>query len=40
MRSEEVLPIGRSGPAHSAVAGDPAVQVWNLERQAGVRRTP
>ncbi|NEB92025.1 GPR1/FUN34/YaaH family transporter [Streptomyces bauhiniae] len=39
MRGEEVLPIGRSGPAHSAVEGDLAVQLRNLERQAGVRRT-
>ncbi|GGV94319.1 hypothetical protein GCM10015535_59530 [Streptomyces gelaticus] len=39
MRSEEVLPIGRSGPAHVAVEGDLAVQLRNLERQAGVRRT-
>ncbi|WP_406864840.1 GPR1/FUN34/YaaH family transporter [Streptomyces sp. HUAS MG47] len=39
MRSEEVLPIGRSGPAHLAVEGDLAVQLRNLERQAGVRRT-
>ncbi|KJY26668.1 GPR1/FUN34/YaaH family transporter [Streptomyces katrae] len=39
MRSEEVLPIGRSGPAHHAVEGDLAVQLRNIERQAGVRRT-
>ncbi|MDI2128289.1 GPR1/FUN34/YaaH family transporter [Yinghuangia seranimata] len=39
MRSEEVLPIGRSGPARSAVDGSLAVQLRNLERQAGVRRT-
>ncbi|MFF4298519.1 GPR1/FUN34/YaaH family transporter [Streptomyces vinaceus] len=39
MRSEEVLPIGRSGPAHHAVHGDLAVQLRNIERQAGVRRT-
>ncbi|GAA4839168.1 hypothetical protein GCM10023235_13080 [Kitasatospora terrestris] len=39
MRTEEVLPIGRSGPAHAAVEGDLAVQLRNLERQAGVRRT-
>ncbi|MGA5192947.1 GPR1/FUN34/YaaH family transporter [Streptomyces exfoliatus] len=39
MRSEEVLPIGRSGPARTAVHGDLAVQLRNLERQAGVRRT-
>ncbi|MER6363786.1 GPR1/FUN34/YaaH family transporter [Kitasatospora sp. NPDC001527] len=39
MRSEEVLPIGRSGPARAAVDGDLSVQLRNLERQAGVRRT-
>ncbi|MFI2609380.1 GPR1/FUN34/YaaH family transporter [Kitasatospora sp. NPDC018619] len=39
MRSEEVLPIGRSGPARTAVEGDLGVQLRNLERQAGVRRT-
>ncbi|KOV17187.1 MULTISPECIES: GPR1/FUN34/YaaH family transporter [Streptomyces] len=39
MRGEEVLPIGRSGPAHHAVAGDLSVQLRDLERQAGVRRT-
>ncbi|MFJ1565765.1 GPR1/FUN34/YaaH family transporter [Streptomyces erythrochromogenes] len=39
MRGEEVLPIGRSGTAHHAVEGDLAVQLRNVERQAGVRRT-
>ncbi|GAA2791220.1 GPR1/FUN34/YaaH family transporter [Kitasatospora sp. CM 4170] len=39
MRGEQVLPIGRSGPAHHAVVGDLAVQLRDLERQAGVRRT-
>ncbi|MEU7458297.1 hypothetical protein [Streptosporangium roseum] len=39
MRGQEVLPIGRSGPAHNAVEGDLTVQLRNLERQAGVRRT-
>ncbi|KUO17564.1 GPR1/FUN34/YaaH family transporter [Streptomyces dysideae] len=39
MRGEEVLPVGRRGPAHDAVEGDLAVQLRNLERQAGVRRT-
>ncbi|KJY36511.1 GPR1/FUN34/YaaH family transporter [Streptomyces sp. NRRL S-495] len=39
MRGEEVLPIGRSGPAHHAVEGDLTVQLRDLERQAGVRRT-
>ncbi|MEU3607804.1 GPR1/FUN34/YaaH family transporter [Streptomyces sp. NPDC035033] len=39
MRGEQVLPIGRSGPAHHAVEGDLSVQLRNLERAAGVRRT-
>ncbi|TGB18815.1 hypothetical protein E4099_01395 [Streptomyces palmae] len=39
MRSEEVLPIGRSGPAYTAMEGGLTVQLRNLERQAGVRRT-
>lgn len=39
MRGEQVLPVGRSGPAHQAVEGDLSVQLRNLERQAGVRRT-
>ncbi|MEU8778920.1 GPR1/FUN34/YaaH family transporter [Streptomyces sp. NPDC048606] len=39
MRGAPVLPIGRSGPAHHAVEGDLAVQLRDLERQAGVRRT-
>ncbi|MFJ3975268.1 hypothetical protein [Streptomyces sp. NPDC090021] len=39
MRGEEVLPIGRSGPARHAVEGDLSVQLRDLERQAGVRRT-
>ncbi|OKJ62786.1 hypothetical protein AMK29_20165 [Streptomyces sp. CB02261] len=39
MRGQEVLPIGRTGPAHQAVNGDLTVQLRNLERHAGVRRT-
>ncbi len=39
MRGREVLPIGRSGPAHTAVEGDLTVRLRDLERQAGVRRT-
>ncbi|QEV22054.1 hypothetical protein CP975_02630 [Streptomyces alboniger] len=39
MRGQEVLPLGRSGPAHQAVHGDLTVQLRNLERHAGVRRT-
>ncbi|EMF02133.1 hypothetical protein J7W19_27845 [Streptomyces mobaraensis NBRC 13819 = DSM 40847] len=39
MRGARVLPIGRTGPASAAVEGDLAVQLRDLERQAGVRRT-
>ncbi|MEU2561952.1 GPR1/FUN34/YaaH family transporter [Streptomyces longispororuber] len=39
MRGQEVLPIGRSGPAHHAVEGGLTVQLRDVERQAGVRRT-
>ncbi|MGW1926188.1 GPR1/FUN34/YaaH family transporter, partial [Streptomyces massasporeus] len=39
MRGQEVLPIGRTGPARQAVHGDLTVQLRNLERHAGVRRT-
>ncbi|MFF5125932.1 GPR1/FUN34/YaaH family transporter [Streptomyces syringium] len=39
MRGVEVLPVGRGGPARAAVEGDLAVQLRDLERQAGVRRT-
>ncbi|WP_030757194.1 acetate uptake transporter family protein [Streptomyces griseus] len=39
MRDGEVLPVGRRGPAREAVEGNLAVQLRNLERQAGVRRT-
>ncbi|MFF8831151.1 GPR1/FUN34/YaaH family transporter [Streptomyces sp. NPDC015131] len=39
MRGTPVLPVGRRGPAHHAVEGDLAVQLRDLERQAGVRRT-
>ncbi|MFG2115891.1 GPR1/FUN34/YaaH family transporter [Streptomyces sp. NPDC048718] len=39
MRGTEVLPIGRSGPAHHAVEGGLSVQLHDIERQAGVRRT-
>ncbi|MFJ5933530.1 GPR1/FUN34/YaaH family transporter [Streptomyces sp. NPDC093071] len=39
MRGHQVLPLGRSGPAHTAVEGDLTVQLRDLERQAGVRRT-
>ncbi|MFF4328799.1 GPR1/FUN34/YaaH family transporter [Streptomyces sp. NPDC001272] len=39
VRGEEVLPIGRSGPAHHAMDGNLTVQLRNIERQAGVRRT-
>ncbi|MFI1977076.1 GPR1/FUN34/YaaH family transporter [Streptomyces wedmorensis] len=39
MRGQEVLPLGRTGPARQAVDGDLTVQLRNLERHAGVRRT-
>ncbi|MER5782561.1 GPR1/FUN34/YaaH family transporter [Streptomyces mobaraensis] len=39
MRGVRVLPIGRTGPAHTAVEGDLTVQLRDIERQAGVRRT-
>ncbi|MCK8678872.1 GPR1/FUN34/YaaH family transporter [Streptomyces lichenis] len=39
MAGEEVLFVGRKGPAGEAVDGDLSVQLRNLERQAGVRRT-
>jgi succinate-acetate transporter protein len=39
VRGIEILPIGRSGPAYHAVHGNLAVQLRNIERQAGVRRT-
>ncbi|MFF6888478.1 GPR1/FUN34/YaaH family transporter [Streptomyces sp. NPDC012421] len=39
MRGHQVLPIGRSGPAHHAVEGDLSVQLRDIERAAGVRRT-
>ncbi|MBZ4321311.1 GPR1/FUN34/YaaH family transporter [Streptomyces huiliensis] len=39
MRGVGVLPIGRTGPAYAAVEGDLTVQLRDLERQAGVRRT-
>jgi len=37
-RGREVLPIGRIGPAR-ATSGNLAVQLRDIERQAGVRRT-
>ena len=38
-RGREVLPIGRQGAARSATHGNLAVQLRDIERQAGVRRT-
>lgn len=38
-RSQEILPIGRLGPARHATQGNLAAQLRNIERQAGVRRT-
>ncbi|GAA1035903.1 hypothetical protein GCM10009566_01520 [Streptomyces murinus] len=39
MKGEEVLFVGRRGPAGEAVEGELSVQLRDLERQAGVRRT-
>ncbi|MEW2163390.1 hypothetical protein AB0912_10370 [Streptomyces sp. NPDC007084] len=39
LRGKEILPIGRSGPAHNAVEGDLRFQLRDLERHPGVRRT-
>ncbi|MFI8360474.1 GPR1/FUN34/YaaH family transporter [Streptomyces sp. NPDC085612] len=39
MHGRQVLPIGRIGPAHHALEGALSVQLRDLERQAGVRRT-
>ncbi|MFD7227518.1 hypothetical protein [Streptomyces sp. NPDC059881] len=39
LRGKEILPVGRHGQAHTAVEGDLADQLRDLERQAGVRRT-
>jgi succinate-acetate transporter protein len=38
-RGREVLPIGRLGAAREATHGDLAVELRDIERQAGVRRT-
>jgi hypothetical protein len=38
-RGREVLPIGRLGMAHHATHGGLAMQLRDIERQAGVRRT-
>ncbi|TQF01632.1 hypothetical protein E6W39_04455 [Kitasatospora acidiphila] len=39
LQGREILPIGRSGPAHHAMHAGLASQLRRLERQAGVRRT-
>ncbi|MFB8396262.1 GPR1/FUN34/YaaH family transporter [Streptomyces yangpuensis] len=39
MHGRQILPIGRIGPAHHALEGALSVQLRDLERQAGVRRT-
>ncbi|MER7702556.1 hypothetical protein ABTX81_06635 [Kitasatospora sp. NPDC097605] len=39
LRGREVLPIGRSGPAHLAMHAGLAGQLRGLETQAGVRRS-
>ena len=38
-RGREVLPIGRLGMAGHATHGSLAIQLRDIERQAGVRRT-
>jgi uncharacterized protein len=38
-RSREILPVGRLGPARHATQGSLAMQLRDIERQAGVRRT-
>jgi uncharacterized protein len=38
-RGREVLPIGRLGMARQATHGTLAMQLRDIERQAGVRRT-
>jgi succinate-acetate transporter protein len=38
-RGHEVLPIGRLGAARQATHGSLAVELHDIERQAGVRRT-
>jgi hypothetical protein len=38
-RGREVLPIGRMAMARQATHGSLAIQVRDIERQAGVRRT-
>jgi hypothetical protein len=38
-RGQEVLPIGRQGAAREATHGTLAVELRDIERQAGVRRT-
>ena len=38
-RGHEVLPVGRLGPARHATHDNPAFQLRDIERQAGIRRT-
>jgi uncharacterized protein len=38
-RSREILPVGRLGPALHATQGSLAIQLRDIERQPGVRRT-
>jgi uncharacterized protein len=38
-RGREVLPIGRLGPARQAIHGSLALELRDIQRQAGVRRT-
>jgi succinate-acetate transporter protein len=38
-RGREIVPVGRRGPARQATTGSLAIQLRDIERQAGVRRT-
>ncbi len=38
-RGWEIVPVGRLGPARQATRGSLAMQLRDIERQAGVRRT-
>ena len=38
-RGREILPAGRLGPARPAIKGSLALQLRDMERQAGVLRT-
>jgi hypothetical protein len=38
-RGREIVPVGRRGPARAATTGSLAIELRDIERQAGVRRT-